>query len=132
MNTKSGLPIIFLNFKWKDNKDVHLLPSKQETAGITQTGKLRRLRGQEPWEEIKKPRLGLEYQDGMKGVDLQDQVIALFPITRRRVKGYRKIFFCLLDICLFNSFVVHCTFSGRKKRYTDFCVAVATQLRTAA
>jgi hypothetical protein len=81
----------------------------------------------EPREEIRKPKLVLEHQDGMKGVDLQDQVTATFQIMRDTVKGYRKIFFYLLDICIFNSFVVFCTF-GRKERYTDFRVAVATQL----
>ena len=117
-----------LCLKWKDNKDVHFLSSKHETANITTTGKLRRKRGQQPREEIEKPRLALDYQDGMKGVDLQDQVTALFPIMRRTVKGYRKIFFYLLDICIFNAFVVHCTWSEKKKRYTDFRVAAATQL----
>jgi hypothetical protein len=82
----------------------------------------------EPREEIRKPKLALEYEDGMKGVNLQDKVTATFPIMRRTVKGCRKIFFYLLDICIFNSFVVFCTFSGRKERYTDFRVAVATQL----
>lgn len=114
--------------KWRDNKDVHFLSSKHVSADITPTGKLKRKRGQQPREEIKKPRLTLEYQDGMKGVDLQDQVTALFPIMRRTVKGYRKIFFYLLDICLFNAFVVHCTFSERKKHYSDFRIEVASQL----
>jgi hypothetical protein len=40
----------------------------------------------------------LEYQKGMGGVDLLDQVTALFPIMRRTVKGCRKIFFYLLDM----------------------------------
>jgi hypothetical protein len=80
-----------LCIKWKDNKDVQFLSSKHETADIIPTGKLRRKRGQQPREEIHKPRLCLEYQDGMKGVDLQDQVTALFPIMRRTVKGYRKL-----------------------------------------
>jgi hypothetical protein len=117
-----------LAIKWKDNKDVHLLSSKHERVNIIAMGKLRRKRGQEPQEEIRKPKPVLDYQDGMKGVDLQDQVMALFLIMRRTVKGYRKLFFYLLDICVFNSFVVYCTFAKRKKQYTDFRVAVTTQL----
>jgi hypothetical protein len=117
-----------LAIKWKDNKDVHLLSSKHERVNITATEKLRQKRGQESQEDIRKPKPVLDYQDETKGVDLQDQVTALFPIMRRTVKGYRKIFFYLLDICVFNSFVVYCIFAERKKRYTDFRVAVATQL----
>jgi hypothetical protein len=43
----------------------------------------------------------------MGGVDLQDQVPALFPNMRRTVKGYRKIFFYLMDVYIFNSFTVY-------------------------
>jgi hypothetical protein len=75
-----------LAIKWKDNKDVHLLSSKHERVNITARGKLRRKRGQKPQEEIRKPKPVLDYQDGMKGVDLQDQVTALFPIMKWTVK----------------------------------------------
>jgi hypothetical protein len=40
---------------------------------------------------------------------------ALFPIMRRTVKGYRKIFFYLLDMCIFNSFTVYHKMTGKKK-----------------
>jgi hypothetical protein len=84
--------------KWRDNKDVYFLSSKHKSADITATGKLRRKRGQEPREEVKKPKCALKYQKGMGGVDLQDQETTLFPIMRCTVKGYRKIFFYLLDM----------------------------------
>jgi hypothetical protein len=57
----------------------------------------------------------------MGGVDLQDQVTALFPVMRRTVKAYRKIFFYLLDVCIFNSFTVYHKVTGKKKtHFTDF------------
>lgn len=115
--------------KWRDNKDVYFLSSKHKSADITATGKLRRKRGQEPREEVKKPNCALEYQKGMGGVDLQDQVTALFPIMRRTVKGYRKIFFYLLDMCIFNSFTVYHKMTGKKKaNYSDFRINIAQQL----
>jgi hypothetical protein len=46
--------------KWRDNKDVYFLSSKHKSADITATGKLRRKRGQEPREEVKKPKCALE------------------------------------------------------------------------
>jgi hypothetical protein len=66
---------------------VHFLSSKHETANITNTGKLRRKRGQQPREEVRKPQCAIEYQKRMGGADLQDQVTAPFPIMRRTVKG---------------------------------------------
>ena len=44
----------------------------------------------------------LSHQDGMKGLDLQDQLSAIFSIMRI-VKEYKKYFSILIDICIFNS-----------------------------
>ena len=117
-----------LCLRWRDKKDVYFLSSKHERADMTATGKLKRKRGQQPREEINKPRPCLEYQNGMKGVDLQDQVTALFPIMRRTVKGYRKIFFYILDICLFNSYIVHQALVNKTAHFTDFRIAIGRQL----
>lgn len=114
--------------KWRDNKDVYFLSSKHERRDLTVTEKLKRKKGQLPREDIKKPRLCLEYQNGMKGVDFQDQVTALFPIMRRTVKGYRKIFFYILDICLFNSYIVHQALVNKRTHFKDFRIAIERQL----
>jgi hypothetical protein len=90
------------------------------------TGKLRRKKGQTPREEVIKPKCALEYQKGMGGVDLQDQITALFPIMGRTVKGYRQIFFYLLDMYIFNSFIVYHKINGKKETcYTDFRTNIA-------
>lgn len=65
---------------------------------------------------------------GMAGADLQDQMAAMFPIMRRTVKGYRKIFFYLLDMCIFNSFTVYQKITGKKSEYSDFRINIAQQL----
>jgi hypothetical protein len=98
------------------------------------TGKLRRKKGQTPREEVIKPKCALQYQKGMGGVDLQDHITALFPIMRpRTVKGYRKIFFYLLDMCIFNSFIVRHKINGKKKNsYTNFRTNIAQQLLESA
>ena len=78
-----------LCLKWRDNTNVHFLSFKHETADIIPTGKLRRKCGQEPRDEIKKLKLILGYQDGMKGV--QDEITALFPIMRQTVLAARQV-----------------------------------------
>jgi hypothetical protein len=115
--------------KWKDNKGVHFLSTKHKSADITCTGKLKRKWGQTLREEVEKPKCALEYQKGMGRVDLQDQVTALFSIMRRTVKGYRKIYFYLLDVCNFNFFIVHHKITGQKKTgYADFKTNIGQQL----
>jgi hypothetical protein len=43
---KYGLPTIFC--VWRDNKDVHVLSTKHQSADISGTGNLRRKKGQTP------------------------------------------------------------------------------------
>jgi hypothetical protein len=48
---------------------------------------------------------------------------------RSTVKGYRKIFLYLLDMCIFNSFSVYHKITGKKKTsYADFRINTAQQL----
>lgn len=54
-----------------------------------------------------KPKCIIEYNKGMIGVDRQDQMLACFPLMRKCLKGYRKMFFYLFDVALFNSFILH-------------------------
>jgi len=42
----------------------------------------------------------------MHGVDTADQYLAYYPFIRKTVKWPKKIFFCLLQCCLFNSYVI--------------------------
>jgi hypothetical protein len=63
----------------------------------------------------------------MGGVDLQDQITALSPVMRGTVKGYHKIFFCLFDMCSFNSCALHKIITKKKKSFSDFGVEVAKQ-----
>jgi hypothetical protein len=45
------------------------------------------------------------------------------------VKGYRKIFFYIVDMCIFNSFVLHHKIMGKKKTgYPNFKINIAQQL----
>jgi hypothetical protein len=75
------------------DKDVCFHSNKHKSADITETGKLKRKRDQTPSVKAKKPKCARECPKAMGGVDLQDQVTALFPIMRCTVKWYRKIFF---------------------------------------
>jgi len=56
----------------------------------------------------KKPKCIIDYNTHMHGVDTADQYLAYYPFIRKTVKWHKKVFFYLLQCCLFNS---HVTFS---------------------
>jgi hypothetical protein len=67
----------------------------------------------------------------MGGVDRHDQVLASFPVMRRFVKGYRKMAFYMMDIAMFNSYVIYKKLkkgNNDKRNYVDYRVDLAEQI----
>lgn len=118
-----------LALKWSDRKDVYLLSTKHANAQMTDTGKKTIHRGgrTEP-NNAMKPKCVIEYNHGMGGVDRQDQVLACFPVMRKFLKGYRKIFFYMFDMALFNSYVLYSKMQPKKNHYVNYRLDVAEQL----
>jgi hypothetical protein len=51
----------------------------------------------------------------MGGVDLLDQKMQDYPVTKKRGKKYyKKVFFHLFDICIWNAFVLYKKNGGQK------------------
>ncbi|XP_017759329.1 PREDICTED: piggyBac transposable element-derived protein 4-like [Eufriesea mexicana] len=108
-----------LALKWRDKRDVYMMSTKHETAEMTSQGSKRTL----------KPNCITEYNKGMNGIDLQDQILACFPIMRKYMKGYKKIFFYLFDIGLFNSYILWKKLNdGKKQCYVDYKINIAESL----
>jgi hypothetical protein len=94
--------------KWKDKRDVCMLSSihneEMQTVRDRNGG------------EKQNPKVCINYSDAMGGVDLSDQYIVTYSMTRKRMKKYyQKIFRHLLDLTVFNSFV---TFRKHGGKYT--------------
>ena len=53
----------------------------------------------------KKLKCIIDYNTHMHGVDTADQYLAYYPFICTTVKWPKKVFFCLLQSCLFNSYV---------------------------
>lgn len=65
-----------------------------------------------------------EYNKGMNEIDLQDQILACFPVMRKYMKGYR--IFYLFDIGLFNSYILcNKINNGKKQCYVDYRINIA-------
>lgn len=110
--------------KWKDKRDICLL-STIHNAEMKETNK-RDLQG----NVIKKPQVVLDYNDTMGGVDRLDQHLHDYPIARKRGKKYyKKIFFHLLDISVWNSFILYQKNGGRKNNL-DFRKTLIEKLIT--
>jgi hypothetical protein len=78
----------------------------------------------------KKPNCVIDYNMGMLGVDRHDQVLASFPIMRKFLKGYKKIFFYTCDMAILNSFILCKKNRSIKKRqtYSNYRLEIAEKL----
>ena len=65
------------------------------------------LRGTEREAVREKPSVIVAYNNGMKGVDLSDQLAQSYPTPRKTVKWYQKLFFNFLDMTVVNAYAVH-------------------------
>ncbi|XP_023226152.1 piggyBac transposable element-derived protein 4-like, partial [Centruroides sculpturatus] len=93
--------------KWQDKQSVALLSTVYNPAMVTtrtHAGK-----------SVVKPQLIVDYNDTMGGVDLLDQHFHDYAVVRKGGKKYyRKIFFHLVDFCIYNSFVMYKKNGGQK------------------
>ena len=76
-----------------------------------------------------KPKCVIEYNNGIIGIDRQDQMLAFFPVMRKYMKGYRKVFFYIFDIAVFNSYILSNNINDIKKySCTEYRIEIAESL----
>ncbi len=107
-----------LAIKWMDRREVHFISTKHESIQMTEQNRKNR-------EPILKPKCVIDYNQGMIGIDRHDQILASFPVMRKYLKGYRKIFFYMFDMALFNSYILYHKLNDTKQNYTDYRLQVA-------
>ncbi|XP_067140274.1 piggyBac transposable element-derived protein 4-like isoform X2 [Centruroides vittatus] len=93
--------------KWQDKRPVTLLSTFHNPVKVNK---------EKPDGSVQsKPQVVIDYNHTMGGVDLLDQHLRDYPLTRKRGKKYyKKIFFHLVDICLYNAFVLYKKNGGEK------------------
>lgn len=90
---------------WKDKKIVSLLSTLHTTKMVDVEQRL---------GVKKRPESVIAYNDTMGGVDRVDQHLASYSTPRKRGKKYyKKIFLHLLDLALWNSFVIYTKQGGQ-------------------
>lgn len=86
--------------KWIDKKNTVF--STMHTSGMIETERVNR-----KGEKVIKPQAVIDYNEGMKGVNVGDQLASSYPAVRRSIKWYKKVFMYLFDMALINSFLIY-------------------------
>ena len=109
-----------LALAWMDKKQVNMLSTfhrGRETVTLPPNH-----RG----EERIKPLVVHDYNRGMKGVDLSDQMASSYETPRKCKKWYHNLFFHLVDMALVNAHLVYQHIGGRKAQL-DFRLELVDQ-----
>ncbi|CAF3240747.1 unnamed protein product [Rotaria sp. Silwood2] len=104
-----------LALKWHDKREVMMLSTIHEPR-MEFTGK------NYPKTEvpIRKPVSIIDYNSKMGTVDKADMQISFVECVRKSVKWYKKLFFHLLDISVFNSYLLYKMKTRKKLQFIDF------------
>lgn len=108
-----------LALRWKDKRDVYMLTTKHASVELTE------VRNNQGRTKLK-PNCVIDYNKGMGGIDLNDQMLACFPIMRKYLKGYKKLFFYMSDMALFNTYVINKQLQNPgKQSYVNYRIDIA-------
>lgn len=90
-----------LAMKWYDRREVYML-STFHTEEFVETKIHYRTK-----EMIMKPKCVVDYNRSMGAVDKTDMIISTVNSQRKNLKWYKKYFFHLLDVCIWNAYCLY-------------------------
>ena len=88
--------------KWEDKREVYML-STCHSADYINTKKI----NYQTREIIQKPSCIVDYTANMGAVDNRDKVISSVQSIRKSIKWYKKFFFHLLDVAIWNAYCLY-------------------------
>lgn len=106
--------------KWQE---VHMLSTVHEDVMVN-TGKFDQATG----EAVTKPKVVVDYRKKRRLVDYSDSLVTSTACVQTCKKWYKKFFFHLLDIVIFNSYHLYLTITSNKLSLLDFRRNVIQQL----
>ncbi|XP_069669111.1 piggyBac transposable element-derived protein 4-like [Periplaneta americana] len=106
--------------KWMDKKPVYILTTKHKGIEMTDIGK-------ENKSELK-PKCVIDYDKGNDGVKRMNRKLESFPLLCSCAKSHKNILFVLLEIVLYNSFVLFNKLRNTKLLYRNFRLLVAEHM----
>lgn len=113
-----------LAVRWQDTKDFILLSNCHGPV----IGKEKRKMKDGSVVEIDCPEAIKFYNKKMGGVDLADQMTSLYDINRKSQKWWRKVYYKLLMMAVYNSFIVFKEVTHKKITFLQYLVPLAEGL----
>ncbi|CAB3241853.1 unnamed protein product [Arctia plantaginis] len=78
---------------------------------------------------VLKPSAIVHYNNFMPGIDLQDQMLAYYPVQRKTLRWYKKLFVHMLQMSLSNAMYLYNKFSATNKmNLYDFRLSILERL----
>ncbi|XP_045459223.1 piggyBac transposable element-derived protein 4-like [Melitaea cinxia] len=93
--------------KWRDKRYVLYLSTEHDDEMLETTSK----RG----SVVLKPSAIVHYNNFMSGIDLQDQMLSYYPIQRKTLRWYKKLFIHMLQMSLSNAWHLYNKYSSVDK-----------------
>lgn len=93
--SKNGISV----FAWRDKREVNMISTMSDNAFL-ETQMIRN-------EFISKPTCVVQYNKYKGGVNLCGSVVQAYPFMRKCTKQYMKVFFHMIDISLYNAWVIY-------------------------
>lgn len=106
--------------KWQE---VHMLSTVHEDVMVN-TGRHDQVTG----EAVKKPKVVVDYRKKRRVVDYSDSLVTSTACVQTCKKWYKKFFFHLVDIVIFNSYHLYLAVTSNKLSLPDFRRNVIQQL----
>jgi len=105
--------------KYNDKRDVCMISTKQKLDFVEVTDKFGRNK--------MKPNIIVDYNNNMSGIDRADQMISYYPTPRKCLRWYIKVFFHLMDMCLWNGNILY-NIHVKNMAHLEFRKCVASYL----
>ncbi|XP_044745115.1 piggyBac transposable element-derived protein 4 [Coccinella septempunctata] len=106
--------------KWKDKRDVLAITTAVHPEMVTV--------GNRYGIEKNKPREIHEYNQHMSGIDRSDQMLSYYSCPRKTIRWHKKVLFRLLDISVWNSFLLYRKGLQKKIKMVEFREALILSL----
>lgn len=112
-------PVLLTN--WRDKRYVRMISTTHKHSMVE-------IQGKRANNNKIKPACIIDYNKHMSGIDRSDQMLAYYSTPRKTVRWYRKIFFHLIDLCIWNACYIYNFHQNKKIRLLNFREQVIMKL----
>ncbi|XP_043524705.1 piggyBac transposable element-derived protein 4-like [Frieseomelitta varia] len=112
-----------LALKWMDKREVWMI-STYHCPNMIDTNKIH----YQTKEKIIKPQCIIDYNKTMRAVDKVDQILYTLNYTRKGLEWYKKFFFHLFDLAVYNTFILYNCVTGRNLSFSKFHLYLIKQI----